>query len=104
MLSEAWQECCHAERVSATFQCVSTAKVHLLTNTRMFAGVVFADILEAVMTAFTVLAHWKAFTSLRFVQNDTVLPRVSRFRLSSETVSFVIAKHYRVYYNSRTTH
>ena len=62
---------------------LSEAK-HLLTNTRMFAGVVFADILEAVMTAFTVLAHWKAFTSLRFVQNDTVLPRASRFRLSKD--------------------
>ena len=41
----------------------------------MFAGVVFADILEAFR---------RFFTSLRFVQNDTVLPRVSRFRLSSE--------------------
>ena len=88
MLNEAWQECCHAERVSATFQCVSTAKVHLLTNTRMFAGVVFADILEAVM---------RFFTSLRFVQNDTVLPRASRFRRSSEAVKVIKTKRKRCY-------
>ena len=37
----------------------------------MLAGDAFADILETVWTAFTVLAHWKAFTSLRSVQNDT---------------------------------
>ena len=89
MLNEAWQECCHAERVSATFQCVSTAKVHLLTNTRMFAGVVFADILEAVMTAFTVLAHWKAFSASRFrlsseAGNADRNLSASRFRLSKD--------------------
>ena len=75
MLSEAWQECCHAERVSATFQCVSTAKVHLLTNTRMVARV-FARIPVFFMIAFTVLVHWKAFSA-------------SRFRRSSEAVKVI---------------
>ena len=56
---------CHAERVSATFQCVSTAKVHLLTNTRMVARV-FARIPVFFMTAFTVLVHRKAFSASRF--------------------------------------
>ncbi len=37
----------------------------------MLAGVAFAEILETGRTAFTVLAHWKAFSA-------------SRFRLSSE--------------------
>ena len=91
MLSEAWQECCHAERVSAK---------HLLTNTRMFAGVVFADILETVRTAFTVLAHWKAFSASRFRRSSEAVKVVKRqngtalktFLLENFTKSLVILK------------
>ena len=64
----------------ATFQCVSTVKVHLLPP----AFPVFS------MTAFTVLAHWKAFSASRFRLSseagnaDRNLPTASCFRLSKD--------------------
>ena len=91
MLSEAWQECCHAERVSATFQCVSTAKVHLLTNTRMVARV-FARIPVFFIRFFSASRFRRSSEAVKVIK--TKRKRSSAHGVvGGEAVSFVIAKH-----------
>ena len=51
----------------------------------MLAGVAFAEILETGRTAFTVLAHWKAFSASRFRMTRDLV-KFSKRKVSNRTV------------------